>query len=390
MTTLGFRPFDADNHYYEATDAFIRHIPKEMERRCMQWAELGGKQRLLVGGKLNSFIPNPTFDPVSKPGALDLYFRGKVAGNDIRALFGELDPIQPGYRDRDARLALMDEQGLDGAFFFPTLAVGMEEALRNDIPALLAAFRAFNRWLDEDWGFAYRDRIFGAPYITLADPDWAVAELDWVISRGGRVVVMRASPVPQASGRTRSPGDAIYDPFWARAADAGVVVAFHSGDAGYGRYIDDWEPTGDFKAFQFSPLRGMTSDRAPFDLFAVLTCHGVFHRHPGVKVASIEAGADWVAPLVKKLKKAYAQSPLSFQGDPVRQLQDHLWVAPFYEDDIRALADAIGVEHVLFGSDFPHAEGLADPLAFVKDLDGFSEAEVRLIMRDNALALLNG
>ena len=158
----------------------------------------------------------------------------------------------------------------------------------------------------------------------------------------------------------------IYDPFWARAADAGVVVAFHSGDAGYGRYIDDWEPTGDFKAFQFSPLRGMTSDRAPFDLFAVLTCHGVFHRHPGVKVASIEAGADWVAPLVKKLKKAYAQSPLSFQGDPVRQLQDHLWVAPFYEDDIRALADAIGVEHVLFGSDFPHAEGLADPLAFVK------------------------
>ena len=80
MTTLGFRPFDADNHYYEATDAFIRHIPKEMERRCMQWAELGGKQRLLVGGKVNSFIPNPTFDPVSKPGALDLYFRGKVAG----------------------------------------------------------------------------------------------------------------------------------------------------------------------------------------------------------------------------------------------------------------------------------------------------------------------
>jgi predicted TIM-barrel fold metal-dependent hydrolase len=45
---------------------------------------------------------------------------------------------------------------------------------------------------------------------------------------------------------------------------------------------------------------------------------------------------------------------------------------------------------VLFGSDFPHAEGLADPLAFVRDLDGFSEAEVKLIMRDNALTVLNG
>ena len=137
MTALGFRPFDADNHYYEATDAFTRHIPKDMERRCMQWVELGGKQRLLVGGKVNNFIPNPTFDPVSKPGALNQYFRGKVAGADLRTMFGDLDPIPAAYRDRDARLALMDQQGLDGAFFFPTLGVGMEESLRHDVPALL-------------------------------------------------------------------------------------------------------------------------------------------------------------------------------------------------------------------------------------------------------------
>lgn len=389
-SALGFRPFDADNHYYEATDAFIRHIPKGMERRCMQWVELGGKQRLLVGGKVNSFIPNPTFDPVSKPGALDLYFRGKVAGSDLRSMFGELDPLPAEYRDRDARIALMDRQGLEGAFFFPTLGVGMEEALRHDIPALCAAFRAFNRWLDDDWGFAYRNRIFAAPYITLADPEWAVLELEWAIGRGVRLVVMRTAPVPTSTGGTRSPGDALHDRFWATAAAAGVVVAFHSGDAGYGRYIDDWEPTGDFKAFQFSPMRGITSDRAPFDMFAVLICHGVFTRHPTLRVASIEAGSEWVAPLVKKLKKAYAQGPHAFAGDPVQQLCDHVWVAPFYEDDIRALSDVIGIDHVLFGSDFPHAEGLADPLAFVDDLPGFSATEVQQVMRSNALTLLNG
>lgn len=390
MSELGFRPFDADNHYYEATDAFTRHIPDDMARRCMQWAELGGKQRLLVGGKVNSFIPNPTFDPVSKPGALDLYFRGKVAGGDIRAMFGELDPLPAEYHDRDARLALMDTQGLDGAFFFPTLGVGMEEALRHDVVALCAAFRAFNRWLDDDWGFAYRNRIYGAPYITLADPEWALRELEWAIERGVRVVVMRTAPVPTSTGGTRSPGDAVYDPFWAEAADAGVVVAFHSGDAGYGRYIDDWEPTGDFKAFQFSPMRTITSDRAPFDMFAALVCHGVFTRHPGLRVAAIESGSEWVAPLIKKLKKAYAQGPHAFGGDPVEQLEEHLWVAPFYEDDIRLLADSIGVDHVLFGSDFPHAEGLADPLAFVNDLPGFTDAEVHQVMRSNALTLLNG
>jgi predicted TIM-barrel fold metal-dependent hydrolase len=388
MVDLGFRPFDADNHYYEATDAFTRHVESSMRSRCMQWAEVGGRQRLLVGGKVNRFIPNPTFDPVSKPGALDLYFRGKVAGADLRSMFGELDPISPAYRDRDARLALMDDQGLDGAFFFPTLAVGMEESLRHDVPALLAAFRAFNRWLEEDWGFAYRGRIFAAPYVTLADPDWAVAELEWALERGVRVVVMRTSPVPRAGGGTRSPGDPIFDPYWARVADADVLVAFHSGDAGYGRYVDDWEPGGDFRAFNFSPMRTITGDRAPFDMFAVLTCHGVLSRHPRLKLASIEAGSDWVAPLLKKLKKAYAQQPQAFATDPVEQLREHLWVAPFYEDDIRALADAIGVDHVLFGSDYPHAEGLADPSAFVDDLAGFDDAEVRTIMRDNARSLI--
>jgi predicted TIM-barrel fold metal-dependent hydrolase len=388
MSDLGFKPFDADNHYYEAEDAFIRHIEPGMAKRCMQWAEIDGKKRLLVGGKVNRFIPNPTFNPVSKPGALDLYFRGKVSGGDLRDMFGELDPISPAYRDRDARVALMREQGLDGAFFFPTLAVGMEESLRHDVPALLAAFRAFNRWIEEDWGFAYQDMIYAAPYITLADPDWAVQELDWALARGLRVVVMRTSPAINPAGGTRSPGDAIYDPFWARCAEAGVVVAFHSGDAGYGKYIDDWEPTGSFEAFRNTPLRTMTSDRAPFDMFGVLVCHGVFSRHPALKTASIEAGSEWVPALVKKLKKVWAQQPFMFASDPVEQLREHVWVAPFYEDDIRGIADDLGVERILFGSDFPHAEGLADPNAFVHDLDGFSSAEVRSIMRDNALALL--
>ena len=388
MTELDFTSFDADNHYYEATDAFTRYIDPKMARRCMQWVELGGKQRLLVGGKVNSFIPNPTFDPVSKPGALDAYFRGKVAGGDLRTMFGELDAISPAYRDRESRLALMRQQKLDAAFFFPTLGVGMEESLRHDIPALLAAFTAFNRWMEEDWGFAYRDAIYAAPYITLADPQWAVSELEWAISKGVRIVVMRTAPVIAPGDQTRSPGDPVFDPFWACAAEAGVVVAFHSGDAGYGKYLDDWEPSGDFQAFKFSALRGMTSDRAPFDMFAVLVCHGVFSRHPALRCASIEAGSEWVKPLLKKFKKAFAQSPKAFSSDPVEQFRDHVWVAPFYEDDIRGLADAIGCDRVLFGSDYPHAEGLAVPNSFADDLHGFTDAEVKTIMRDNAYELI--
>ncbi|MFD0853503.1 hypothetical protein ACFQ07_14795, partial [Actinomadura adrarensis] len=100
---LPFRYFDCDNHYYEALDAFTRHIEPEFRKRTMQWAEIDGKTRLLVGGKVNKFIPKPTFDPVAAPGALDEYFRGRnPKGADPSKLFGELEPIRAEYRDRDA------------------------------------------------------------------------------------------------------------------------------------------------------------------------------------------------------------------------------------------------------------------------------------------------
>ncbi len=57
----------------------------------MQRGEINGRQRLIVAGRVNRFIPNPTFDPVAKPGSLDDYFREQKAGDDIRAAFGDLE-----------------------------------------------------------------------------------------------------------------------------------------------------------------------------------------------------------------------------------------------------------------------------------------------------------
>jgi hypothetical protein len=117
-----WRAFDADNHYYEATDAFTRHIEPEYAKRTMQWAEVGGKIRLLVGGKINRFIPDPTFSKLARPGVLEDYFRGK-AGGSVAELFGELEPTRAEYRERDARVTVMDDLRLDAAFFFPALGV---------------------------------------------------------------------------------------------------------------------------------------------------------------------------------------------------------------------------------------------------------------------------
>ena len=200
---VDFEVFDCDNHYYEAIDAFTRYAEPGMAKRTMQWAEIDGKQRLLVGGKVNRFIPNPTWDPISKPGALDEYFRGRnPKGEGVRELFGDLDPLSdhPEYLDRDARLKLMDDQGMSGAIFLPTLGVGMEQALLDDPPALLAAFRAFNRWLEEDWGFAYQERIFGAPMLTFVDPDEALKSVQWGLDHDARFFVLVPGPVITRSG----------------------------------------------------------------------------------------------------------------------------------------------------------------------------------------------
>ena len=72
----------------------------------------------------------------------------------------------------------------------------------------------------------------------------------------------------------------------------------------------------------------------------------------------------------------------------MEQLRNNVWIAPYYEDDLRALADVIGVDKVLFGSDWPHGEGLESPVSFTEELTNFSESDIRKIMRDNALALL--
>jgi predicted TIM-barrel fold metal-dependent hydrolase len=62
-------------------------------------------------------------------------------------------------------------------------------------------------------------------------------------------------------------------------------------------------------------------------------------------------------------------------------------VSPYYEDDLVTVRDVLGADRMLFGSDYPHAEGLADPCSFVDDLAGFSDTEIRGIMRDNGIAL---
>ena len=389
---LGYPAIDVDNHYYEPLDAFTRHLDKKFKRRGVQMVAKGKRTLAVIGDRVNHFIPNPTFDPIIVPGCLDLLFRGVIPDGIDPASLMKVERLteHPEYQNRDARITVMDTQGIETAFMLPTFGCGVEEALKHDIEATMASVHAFNLWLDEDWGFERPDhRIIAAPIISLADPGKALEELDFVLARGAKLVLVRPAPVPGAA-KPRSLGDPVHDPVWARLAEAKVPVGFHLSDSGYQDIAAMWGGESTFEGFGAKdPLdQVLLDDRAIHDTMASMIVHGVFTRHPQLKAVSIENGSYFVHRLIKRLKKAANNQPKMFPEDPVEQLRNNVWIAPYYEDDLPELAEVLGVEKILFGSDWPHGEGLESPLSFVEELTRFNDADIRKIMRDNALDLL--
>ena len=383
--------YDADNHLYEKQDCFTRHLDKATAREAIAWVEVKGRTKLAVCGKITDYIPNPTFEVVAVPGSLVPWHRGiNPGGKTIRELFmdGGLEPCRPEFKDRDTRLEIMDKQGLQATLIHGTLVNAIEHRMKERADLLYPTLHAYNQWMDDEWGLHHQERIFAVPMISLVNIDSACEELEWCLERGARAVAIRPAPV-FGFPSSRSPGKPEFDPFWARVAEAGIFVVLHVTDSGYSDYCADWDEGSETQPFIPSPFRSMVMrDRPIYDAIANLIGDGVFHRHPRVRVVSIENGSEWVRPLLQKLKKTYGQMPKMFHEPPIDTFRRHVWVVPEYGEEIRWLADTIGVEHVLFGSDFPHAEGYAVPLDWVEELDQFNPDETRLVMSTNLQALL--
>jgi predicted TIM-barrel fold metal-dependent hydrolase len=292
-----------------------------------------------------------------------------------------------------ARVQLMDELGIDRALMWPTLASLVEERLRDDPWAIAAVVTALNRWMYEQWTFDYEDRIFATPVINLALLDNAIAELEWVVERGARVVLIRPAPVPTVYA-TRSPAMPEFDPFWEKVVEADLVVGMHASDSGYQRYVNEWEgvPGGEMLPFQFGSgfaqiIQGM--HRAIEDTVASVIGHGLCTRFPTIKIVPVENGSGWVRPMLHYMEAAYDYAPNLFEEHPVEVLKRNIWVHPFHEEDVKGLVELIGADRVVFGSDYPHPEGMSDPVTFVDELDGLSEADQAKIMGGNLGALMN-
>lgn len=345
---------------------------------------------MVVRGMLSDYIPNPTFEVVAKPGAWADYFAGNnPEGKSVREMMGEPMKSIPAFRNPKDRVNLLDQQGIDAALMFPTLASLIEVSFLDLPETTMQLLRAFNRWMLDDWPYNYQDRVFSTPVLNPCVVDEAIAELDFILDNGARVALLRPGPVAGAP-RTRSPFLAEFDPFWARVEESGILIAMHASDSGYQRHVDEWQGNStEFSAFKPSPFASASmGSRAITDTVYSAICHGMLTRFPGVRLISVENGGSWVLPALKQLDSVYKKMPKDFAEHPRETFLRSIYVSPFWEDQLDALIDEIGAERVCFGSDYPHPEGLENPISYIDELSDRSDDERRRIMGGNLYDLV--
>jgi predicted TIM-barrel fold metal-dependent hydrolase len=396
MAKLDYLPIDADNHYYEPHDCCSRHLERKYideGRVCHVAKNDDGVEEWCFGDRPLSFH-RATRDLVLPPGAYRPFMSEKAKDQDP----GPPPKLQssniPQFRDKDARIRTLDKQGIEATIMLPSFGIAFETDCLDDPEAMLANMRAFNRFVEDDWGYHHQGRIFAFPHLSLVDLDWAIEELERVLSLGARGLILRAGPVVG-----RSPADPHFDPFWARVEEAGIVTAVHIGVSGYNDWFGAaWGEKPRASEQTMSPFQYLTcfGTRPIMDTMAAFVLHGLYERFPALKVASIENGSAWVPGLLQALDKLAAIS-ITSQGAsktgrpmelPSEIFRRNVWVAPFFEDDVPGLVNLLGAENVLFGSDWPHPEGVAAPIDFLEEVEMLPEDQIRLIMRDNTAGLL--
>ena len=388
---LPYTTFDADNHLYENRDALTKFLPKEYEG-IIKYIEWEGRTKLAIRDQITDYIPNPTFGKVAVPGGAGFDVTKGGKGFATATGFGREKMVaMPGvdaFFDPEPRLELMKEMGIDRTLLWPTLASALEERMADDPDACCAVIHALNEWMHEHWTYVYSDAIFSTPIISLAaGNDVAIRELEYVHERGAQIFLIRVAPVPTWKGR-RSFALEEFDPFWERVQDLDVTVGMHSGDPGYYRYLNEWDGSGgEFSisrhAKRVSPAFMMLSSEKDnlIDAMASMIGHGLMTRFPRLRFLPVEFSSRWIRPFYNKLQAAYERSPVLFDEDPVEAFTRQVWVHAFHEPDPKGLIDlGIPVDRIMFGSDFPHPEGMADPLSYSEIVADLPVEQQALIM----------
>ena len=395
MPHLDYGIFDCDTHCYETRDAFTRYLPAAYRQRAIAPVRTGDdREVILAGHRIATFNSEQgSFDRAYRPGSLKEMLRQMASGHPDEAY--EAEPMRPEYLERAPRLDVLQTQGVERCVVFPAGMALSAEHYVADTDALYANLESFNRWFDDTWGFNYCDRLYATALLSLRCLDRAVALTDRIIEMGAKVVL-----IPTGPAYGRSPGDPYFDPIWSRLNEAGVTIALHIMPYWYFDGISPaWGHNPDPASWHMSAWQWMNvyGERPVIDTLSALIFDNVFGRFPNLRVLVAEHGASWVPHMLSHMDKSRGMGRNGpwiggkLEDRPSRIFRQFVRVAPYPEDDIPEIVHQLGDDPtcLVMGSDFPHAEGVAEPADFEKLLQPLAEASRQAIMRGNAEALFN-
>ena len=323
----------ADSHLLEPKNHWQQFLPKREADRMPRVERISDtEERVHVDGRsFTRAIPKI----VSAKGA---------TGETI----AELSFRPPGSRDLRARLADLDQEGVRAEVMFQS--IGLWCGLIDDPALIRAAARAENEWLATEVQAFAPQRFVPATLMPLLDVDDAVTELQHAAEVGLHVVSMTTGH-PKA---TKDYNDVSWEPLWAAAEEASMVIAFHIG-------TDGGDQASVFRGAGGAVLNYVHTGFGGQYAAMKLVASGALERHPGLRVLIAEGGATWVPYIGDRMNEAYRQHGMFVRPKLARPPKDYLYeqvYASFQHDETAPAALwAMGYRNVMFGSDYPHIEG---------------------------------
>jgi predicted TIM-barrel fold metal-dependent hydrolase len=320
-----------DSHFLEPEDLWHQIMPKSQADRMPRTRMVSDDEELVeVDGK--SFTRRVP--------------RVMTAKSATGETIVEMSHRPPGSRDIKLRLHDLDEEGIWGEVMYQS--IGMWCSLIED-PALIAeAAAAENEWLISEIQSVAPDRLVPAALMPLVEVDDAVAEIGHAASLGLKIASLPSGQLPGRGYWNHKE----WEPLWAAAEEAGMVIGFHIGTNGdpvkYGG------PGGAIINYVESARDGIYAAMA-------LVASGVFDRHPDLKVLVSEGGATWVPYIGDRMNEAYRQHAVFVRPPlsrlPKEYLYNNVYASFQHDESAPAALWAMGYKNVLFGSDYPHLEG---------------------------------
>lgn len=359
------RTIDCDMHLYEPRGMWAEYADPAKRHLALDLVDddLGHTWLMHQGRRIYiAEVHHPA--EVAKMGA---YRRRVRAGLPAEVPYDEALPRE--FWDPAARAEQLAGFGLSAAAIFPNYGLLWERSLSHDLESVLANLTAWNRYaavIGQEGG----GRLLPVAQVSLRDLDWLERELAQCEAAGVRLAMVAPSLV---EGKRLSHPD--LDRGWAAFAAHGVAPVFHISAFPSFCFEDAW--------FEADPepvipaLGSVFLGTEPALALADLAMNGTFARHPELRIGVMELSAYWVPAFLRMLdggchfyESFIGESPTKLPEAPSTYVRDHVRVAAFGFEQPAELIAATGEDMFMFCSDYPHAEGIADPVDDYRVLAG--------------------